>query len=104
MTIHRTLSEPTDIHGNLSQIIWGNSDSNEAIISMADVVFVALQRTPGLRADNWEFDEEVILGESRDELTSDNRPVHVEQRYVGDTGARAGALSEDGPAAATGAD
>ncbi|BEI90203.1 uncharacterized protein CcaverHIS019_0302730 [Cutaneotrichosporon cavernicola] len=61
VTIQRTLSDPTDIHGNLSQIIWGNNDSNESILSMADVVFVALQRVAGVRAEKWTFDEEVIL-------------------------------------------
>lgn len=64
VTIQPTLSDPTDIHGNLSQIIWGNKDTSESILSMADVVFVSLLRTPGVRADKWHFDEEVILGET----------------------------------------
>ncbi|GMK58220.1 hypothetical protein CspeluHIS016_0502520 [Cutaneotrichosporon spelunceum] len=61
VTIHRTLSDPTDIHSNLAQIIWGSNVSNESILSMADVVFVALRRVPGVRAEKWVFDEEVVL-------------------------------------------
>ncbi|KLT40732.1 hypothetical protein CC85DRAFT_287130 [Cutaneotrichosporon oleaginosum] len=61
VTIQRTLSEPADIHGNLAQIIWNNDGSSEAILSMADVVFVAMRRVAGVGTNKWQFDEEVIL-------------------------------------------
>lgn len=64
VTIDRSYSTPTDIHGNLGSIIWNSGAPDESILSLADVVFVILKRTPGVNVQKWEFNEEVVLGKS----------------------------------------
>lgn len=93
VTIERSYSTPTDIHGNLANIIWNSSDPNESILSMADVVFVALRRTPGVNVQKWDFDEVVKLGELGTLPRADSRSVHVRQCRVGDAGSRPGAFT-----------